>query len=148
MGPTSRHRIAWLTAMLAVLTAWIWTMRAVEAMTMSREPSAKAIVACVAFVWVGLALGAVLWAFPRYRRMQSASGSPDDADRRPLELLLSGLFCLGIGAAPIFDRAPEVHEWGLLVLTSLVSGLTIGLSLMLAADRTATHRLDTRIPHP
>lgn len=83
MGPTSRHRIEWLTAMLAVLTAWIWTMRAVEAMTMSREPSAKAIVACVAFVCVGLALGAVLWAFPAYRRMQSASGSPDGADRRP-----------------------------------------------------------------
>jgi hypothetical protein len=148
MGRIARHRFEWLTATLAVLTACIWTMRGVEAMTMSREPSAKAIVACVAFVCVGLALGAVLWAFPAYRRMQSASGSPDSADRRPLEMLLSGLLCLGIGVTLIFDRAPEVHEWMLMALSSLASGLCIGLSLMLAADRTASRRLDTRIPHP
>lgn len=148
MGSTSRHRIEWLTAMLAVATAGVWTMRGVEAMTMGREPSAQAIVACVAFVCVGLALGAVLWAFPVYRRMQLFSGSPESAELRPLELLVSGLLCLGIGAAPIFDRAPEVREWVLFVLTSIVSGLVIGLSLMLATDRTARRRLDARAPHP
>jgi hypothetical protein len=52
-----------------------------------------------------------------------------------------GIMLIGLGANAILDPSPDVWGWTLLVATSLVGGLNLGVTFMAFADH-ASPRTD------
>lgn len=138
MTPTARQPHQWLTLVVGLVAALVWTSRGLQAIVMDNDPSTKALFACTALVLAGFAIGSVTWILTAPRRAKrSAADAGMTAEMKAPSALL-GIMVIGLGASTILDPSPNVWGWALMVAASLVGGLNLGLASMWSVDQAAS----------
>jgi hypothetical protein len=92
-------------------------------------------------VLAGVALGSVVWilAAPKRAKQRPVDAAMRAETKAPNALL--GVMAIGVGADSILDPSPDAWSWTLLVVTSLVGGMNLGVAFMGLADH-ASPRAD------
>jgi hypothetical protein len=128
------QRLILLSGLVAAL---IWTSLGIRAIVTDNDPSSRALFACAALVLAGVALGSVVWilAAPRRAKQRAVDAVMRSESKAPNALL--GIMLIGLGADSILDPSPDVWGWTLLVATSLVGGLNLGVAFMGFADHSS-----------
>lgn len=144
MPRAARSPHDWLILVMALFAVLIWGSRALEAILMAREPSGRALFACVALVIAGFLVGMMAWILgaPKRARRPRAEGLAVADDKALFPVLALGT--IGLGTSPIVDASTGAWGWAGMIGLSLVGGMHLGIFVMMSADQRSSR--DTPTP--
>ena len=136
MKRIDRQPYQWLTLGIGLVAALTWTSLGLRAIVPGNDPSSRALFACAALVLAGFAVGSVTWILAAPRRATRPADAVVLAEMKAPNALI-GIMLIGLGADTILDPSPNAWGWTLLVATSLVGGLSLGVVFMAVAQQAA-----------
>lgn len=128
MPRDARSPQARLLLLVATLAAVVWASQAVRVLVADREPSVRALVACVATVLLGFALGGLVWVLSAPVRVARPPAAASDVHELRGSLVFLALALIGLGATPLTAASTTTVEWVLMVAGALVGGLLLGVA--------------------
>lgn len=138
-GTARRQPGTWVTVLAGLVAVWLWGSNAFRAAFGEGDLSTRALFTYFSLVLIGLAIATLLYALMSSVR---AIWHDSHAIATVADQFLLSLMVLGFGAGPVLSTSPGAWDWAILVLGSLVGGLTLGAAFVAAShlQRTAPGR--------